>query len=91
MRKHASQKALFKVEIQNPDGTVIWSFRDGVIATGHTSMSYLTDGTQESVIDALLVALAEARGQLRRPLQVLNVVPYVRPATGQVDDNIPVS
>lgn len=91
MLGHATPKSPLKVEIQDEDGAVVWSFRDGLAATGYTSMSYLKDGTQERLIEALIAAIGEARGQLRRPLQVLNVVPNIRLAAGQVDDNVPIS
>jgi hypothetical protein len=54
-------------------------------------MAYLTDGTQERIIDALLAALIEAKGQLSRPPQVLNVVPYSRATAAEIDHSIPVT
>ena len=80
------------VIIHRENKTVVWSFRDGIDTTGLTSMEYLIDGTQQRIIDALLSALVEARGQLRSvTLGVANVVPYVRPPTSQVDNCVPVA
>jgi len=73
------------------EGHPIWSYRDGPSPGGMAAMDYISDGTQERIIEALVVALAEARGQLRGAFQVSNVVPYVRPATSQVDDSVPVA
>lgn len=69
------------IEIRDPAGDLLWSYSDGSPATGLTSMTYLKDGTQECIIEALIAALAEARGQLRAVPQVLNVVPYGRSPT----------
>ena len=78
------------VTIQDKSARVVWSHTDGFGANGLTSMAYLTDGTQQCIIDALLSALIEARGQLRSALQVTNVVPYVRPPAAEVDNGVPV-
>jgi hypothetical protein len=79
------------ITIQDEKGAAIWSFTGGNNTSGLTSMAYLTDGTQQRIIDALLLAVAEARGQLRSPFQITNVVPYVRPAPGEVNNGIPVT
>jgi hypothetical protein len=86
----AVQPLPFNVSIHADDGSVLWSYQDGPISNGVAAMQYISDGTQQRIIAALLAALTEAKGQLRRPLQVLNVVPYVRPTASQVDDGIPV-
>ncbi|HEY3777611.1 MAG TPA: hypothetical protein VGL35_06095 [Rhizomicrobium sp.] len=68
------------VSIPAEDGSVLWSFQDGRTANGVHSTSYITDGTQQRIIDALLAALIQARAQLSGAPDVLNVVPYVRTA-----------
>jgi hypothetical protein len=90
MRGHVQSLPPLNVKIQADDGSILWSFQDGPTPTGIASMQYISDGTQERIVDALLAALAEAKGQLRRPLQVLNVIPNVRSAASQVDNSIPV-
>lgn len=62
-------------------GERIWSHGEG---HGDTSLSYLHDGTQSRIIEALEAALVEARGQLGRRLQVADVIPYVRRAAAKV-------
>ena len=79
------------VTIRDEAEVILWSYQDGISANGLTSMTYLTDGTQQRIIDALLAALIEARGQLRRAtLNVTNVIPYVRPTTAEIDHSIPI-
>ena len=78
------------VTVTDERGAIIWAC-GGVDGPGFTSMAYLEDGTQERIIETLLGALVEARGQLRRPLQVTNVVPYVRAAAAEVNDSIPMT
>lgn len=62
------------VTITDENGAVVWAF-GGLDNGGITSMAYLEDGTQERIIDVLLGAVVQARGQLRRPIEVLTVVP----------------
>ena len=70
-----------RVCVQGSDGAPVWNFGDGY---GETALSYLDDGTQERIIQVLLDAVAEARSQLSGPLQVANIVPYIRLATAKV-------
>ena len=79
------------VKVQDQNGGLIWSYCGGPAPHGSTSIAHLTDGTQQRIIDALLVALIQARGELGGAPQVTNVVPYVRPPATQVDDRVPVA
>jgi len=63
------------------DGEKAWSHGEG---HGDTSLSYLQDGTQEQIIQALEAALVEARGQLGRRLQEADIIPYVRRTAAKV-------
>jgi hypothetical protein len=72
---------------------LLWSreIADGQ-ASGFASTEYLCDGTQRKIIDALVEALAEARGQLGRfSLQVVDVVSDVRLAATKINRDVPVS
>lgn len=82
MRSYVIPSADYTVEIHDENGALVWSFTSGHAAGGLASMDYLKDGTQQRIIDALLAALVEARGQLRRPaLDISNVVADLRAAT----------
>lgn len=72
-------------------GQIVWSVENhNGCRSGTTSVDYLSDGTQQKIIDALVRALAEARGQLGRPaLQVVDAVPDVRPAPAEVNNDVP--
>jgi hypothetical protein len=56
-----------EVIVQGVSGRVIWEYQILPFRGGITSKAYLDDGTQQRIIDALLSALIEARGQLRSP------------------------
>jgi hypothetical protein len=51
-----------KVQIVNEDGRVIWE-RDSANKSGISSRSYINDGTQDKIIEALQHALEQAKGQ----------------------------
>lgn len=90
MQARVQQKNL-TVSISDPCGAVIWSYRDGRCPEGQTATVYLIDGTQQRIVDALLTALAEARGQLGRAPNVLNIVPDVCATATQIDNRVPVA
>ena len=70
-----------RVRVEDANGVSVWSYGEGY---GETSSSHLQDGTQERIVEALLQALAEARGQSGCALQVLNVVTNIRAAAAEV-------
>ncbi|MBI3675946.1 MAG: hypothetical protein HY243_04940 [Proteobacteria bacterium] len=80
----------YSVNLCSLSGKTIWSFqlRNGQ-KSGITSRSYLSDGTQQCIIDALLDALIEARGQLGGSLHVLNAVAKL-PLAG-INHDVPIS
>ena len=71
-------------------GNELWSFeRHGDQSAGFTSTSYIGNGTQQHIIDALLAALVEARGQLGGALHVLDAVAKLPRA--RINNDVPVS
>lgn len=80
-----------KVCIFSSDGDLVWS-RETERAAGVTAERYLNDGTQQGIIDTLVAALVEARGQLGRvSFQVVDAVADVRLATTKVDGRVPIA
>jgi len=81
-----------KVRILDESGDEVWSHESvGGQTSGTTSRRYLSDSTQQRIIDALLAALIEARGQLGRTLHVADVVSDIRLSPAKVDDGVPVA
>jgi hypothetical protein len=78
------------VILEDETGKSIWSHGDAPIRGGMACTSYLSDGTQQRIIDALLLALVQARFELSGAPEVANVVPYSRLAAAQIDDSVPV-
>jgi hypothetical protein len=79
------------VSVFSDDGALIWS-RDSVRLCGSTAQDYVHNGMQRRIIDALIDALTEARGQLGRPaLQVVDTVSKVGIATAQVECHVPLA
>ncbi|WP_229064469.1 hypothetical protein [Morganella morganii] len=62
-----------KVKVEH-NGKTIWC-RDSESGTGMTSRGYLTDGTQQKIVTALINALTQANGEisLQPPLQQINL------------------
>lgn len=68
------------VSVSFQEGETVWEFwKDHQSQGGLSSTVNLKNGTQERIIDALLAALVEARGQLGGSFQIADVVPYRRP------------
>jgi hypothetical protein len=81
------------VSVFSDGGELLWrrQLSDGAVS-GFTSAGYLKDGVQQQIIDALVAALIEARGQLGRlPLQVVDAVADVGPTAAKVDCHVPVA
>jgi hypothetical protein len=73
------------------EGDLVWS-RETEHAAGRTAECYLRDGTQQKIIDALVGALAEARGQLGYvSLQIVDAVTDVRTIAAKIDGCIPIA
>ncbi|WP_250208938.1 hypothetical protein [Morganella morganii] len=62
-----------KVKVEH-NGKTIWC-RDSESGTGMTSRGYLTDGTQQKIVTALIYALTQANGEmsLQPPLQQISL------------------
>jgi hypothetical protein len=82
-----------KVSVYSANDILLWSreIADGQ-ASGFTSTEYLRDGTQQKIVDALVEALAEARGQLGCfSLQIVDAVSNVGATTTEIDRHVPIS
>ena len=80
-----------KVIVLSGQNDELWSLEVcGNQMSGVTAQRYLSDGTQQRIINALLGALIEARGQLGGSFQNVDAVPYIRLATPKVDSDVPV-
>lgn len=62
-----------KVKVEH-NGKTIWC-RDSESGTGMTSRGYLTDGTQQKIVTALITALTQANGEIlsHQPLQQVSL------------------
>lgn len=80
---------MLRVILSNEAGESLWEFQQGI--GGYASKSYLNDGAQQRVIDALLAALIEARAQLGCTLHVADVVPYASLPPAKVNHRVPMT
>ena len=54
------------VDVRDEDGTIVWEHgTDACQRMGITCTTYVRDGTIQQVIEALELALSQARGELR--------------------------
>lgn len=62
-----------KVKVEH-NGKTIWC-RDSESGSGMTSRGYLTDGTQQKIVTALITALTQANGEIlsHQPLQQVSL------------------
>jgi hypothetical protein len=81
------------VSVSDKNGAPIWERRSyiGEPLGGLASQSYLRDGTQNKIIDALREALEQAEAQLSgASLQVRDIVSDIGAAAAKVYDDVPV-
>lgn len=91
MNLGSSDLAACRVIVRVSFQETVWEFwKDRTSQGGLSSIESLKNGDQQRIIDALLAALVEARGQLGGALQVADVVPYRGVAPAEMDHRIPV-
>jgi hypothetical protein len=75
------------VRVLSEVGALLWErrFNGGETPSCFHNASYLKDGTQNQIIDALHEALDQAHGQLSCPsFEKANVIPYICLASSKV-------
>src|SRR3954462_5871345 len=78
------------VRVSFQEGETLWKYWKDRDSQGAFPALNTNGGMQQRIIDALLAALIEARGQLGGSLQIADVVPYGGSTAPKIDHGVPV-